>query len=343
MNKTYKTIISRALPKLKYMGIYKLILAFILLWLLVYLKALDLSNLTKLSEKPILVAIGMCAILFTVLIGNFRWQILLKSQKINESFLRLLQINFISLFSKLFLPGAVGSEIIRALYIGRITPGKRTGALLSLIMDRYCGLLGLLSVTLGVILIRHELISQNTIFLSLSAIVVTLLLSGIGLLIVGLWASKWLLDIEWLTLKNHPGVFRKTLIQIITSISVYKDNPGSVLFAYLLSIPIHLLLVGTIIICAHILAPNILSNLEYAIAATFSIFANAAPITPGGLGVGEGAFDIMCQLLINNSNHVFAFGSIFLSYRAISVIISLPGILAYVNFRAEIRDNPPHT
>ena len=50
--------------------------------------------------------------------------------------------------------------------------------------------------------------------------------------------------------------------------------------------------------------------------------ANTIPLTPGGLGIGEGAFDQVCRMLESKPSGA-AYGSIFLAFRTATIIVYL--------------------
>jgi hypothetical protein len=72
-----------------------------------------------------------------------------------------------------------------------------------------------------------------------------------------------------------------------------------------------------------------LSDVEYGIAGIYAMVASSLPFTPGGLGIGEGAFASACIALEPTSPDA-AYGTIFLVLRCVAVVSTLPGLVAYV-------------
>jgi uncharacterized protein (TIRG00374 family) len=69
----------------------------------------------------------------------YRWQILLRSQNINQSAMRLTEVFFIGLFCALFLPTAAGGDAYRVYAVAR-RAGSTGRVLLATLQDRLLGL-----------------------------------------------------------------------------------------------------------------------------------------------------------------------------------------------------------
>jgi uncharacterized membrane protein YbhN (UPF0104 family) len=72
-----------------------------------------------------------------------------------------------------------------------------------------------------------------------------------------------------------------------------------------------------------------LSATEYGIAGIYAMMANSLPFTPGGLGVGEGAFASVCVALEPTVTGI-PYGTIFLVLRCVFVLATLPGLFVYL-------------
>jgi glycosyltransferase 2 family protein len=59
------------------------------------------------------------------------------------------------------------------------------------------------------------------------------------------------------------------------------------------------------------------------------MIANNLPFTPGGLGVGEGAFASACIALLPTTAGI-AYGTIFLILRCVLVTSTVPGLVVYL-------------
>jgi len=112
---------------------------------------------------------------------------------------------------------------------------------------------------------------------------------------------------------------------------ICRRSPGSLIVGFALSVVIQLcsaLVVVLFVEAMHL--SNSIGPLRYALAASISILASAIPITPGELGVGEGAFQHLCQLLSNGSQAPFA--TAFFAFRGLSIavlLVAIPSLIAY--------------
>jgi uncharacterized membrane protein YbhN (UPF0104 family) len=88
-------------------------------------------------------------------------------------------------------------------------------------------------------------------------------------------------------------------MQIVTrvaqSIAAFRDRPGALLKAVGVSLVGHVALVATFVALGRFLMPALPSRLV-SLLALFGLFANAVPLTPGGLGVGEAAFETLFRI-----------------------------------------------
>jgi uncharacterized membrane protein YbhN (UPF0104 family) len=86
--------------------------------------------------------------------------------------------------------------------------------------------------------------------------------------------------------------------------------------------------IGAIVIIAVLMNFGGLSAGDYTLAAAYGLMVNNVPLTPGGLGVGEGAFASLCVALGGAGNTPY--GTIFLIFRCVLMISVLPGLLIYL-------------
>jgi glycosyltransferase 2 family protein len=70
-----------------------------------------------------------------------------------------------------------------------------------------------------------------------------------------------------------------------------------------------------------------------------TLVANALPLTPNGIGIGEAAFDQICRWLEPVPSGA-AYSSIFFAYRTISMLASLPGLVSFVIYRNKTASDP---
>jgi uncharacterized membrane protein YbhN (UPF0104 family) len=93
--------------------------------------------------RPLWLLAGIAAYGVVELLSAVRWQWLLRVQKIQLSWARVLLLTIIGVFFNFFIPGGTGGDVVKIFYLLKETPGQRALALLSVLVDRILGLLGL--------------------------------------------------------------------------------------------------------------------------------------------------------------------------------------------------------
>jgi len=82
-----------------------------------------------------------------------------------------------------------------------------------------------------------------------------------------------------------------------------------------------------------------LSAADYMFAVPLTLMVNALPLTPGGIGVGEAAFDQICRWLEPTPSGA-AYSSIFFAFRVVSTLTCIPGVISLAIYRNLARAGP---
>lgn len=128
-------------------------MAIAVLLLLVGFNRLDLNALTALGETWPWLLKAFVLMLPPFLIVSYRFQIILRSQRVNVSLLQAVRWTMIGSFFDLAMPSSNGGDVIKAGYVMKhVGAGMRTRAVMAVAFDRVLGLLGLflLASTVGV-------------------------------------------------------------------------------------------------------------------------------------------------------------------------------------------------
>lgn len=226
-------------------------------------------------------ALGMALIILSLVVQSYRWKLILNTQGLRVSMADLVRWNFIGEFFALTSPGGIGGDVARAFYLVRHSSNAKTAALATIVLDRFLGMVALMVIggigAVPFILDRadHE-----------AAIVGTATLA----LIFGLGA----LALTVILFSRLPGfVLRRfakhTLVGRITDIwTAFRNNAGTVAAGLLLSIGSQFIYCLLFLLSAASLGID-LSVWISAVAMQGTLIANAAPLTPAGVGVGESA------------------------------------------------------
>lgn len=284
---------------------------------------IDLAVLRTALHYPGTLALATFVSLLAIPTAAFRWQLLLRSQDLHFRFADTARIAAISTFFGTFLPGAVGGDIIRVVYIHRATFGRRTGAYMSILVDRLIGFAALMIYGIVVTLCRpfgsyhsleYALVLFAAVFIGAAAIVLVLGDSALGI-INSFVRGRW-------------HAIAELVERVALALRQYRLAWPVLLYSLGVSILVSGMQIGAIVIIAVFMDIGELSAGDYTIAAAYGLMVNNIPLTPGGLGVGESAFASLCVAL--GGAATVPYGTTFLLFRCVLMISVLPGLLVYL-------------
>jgi len=272
------------------------------------------------------VAAGILAYAFVEIAAAFRWNVLLKVQKIHLSLPRLSGLFLIGMFYNQFLPGGTGGDIIKSYYLLKETPDKKAGALLAVVFDRFIGLVALVAITITLIGLRYDFLAQTTETRNL------------------LWLLLFLLGVSVLTListfvisgfnlfhslpEKFPG--REKLIEISAAYHLYAHHWRATLVAFGASVVAHLATFTTFLCAAFALGARVPVVNFFAVMPVERTIS-ALPISFAGIGLREKILQIMLSSLCGVSEATaILIGS--LSFLII-LICCLPGAVVYLFYK----------
>jgi len=317
---------------MRWLTFAKIAVAAAVLGYLVQRGTLSFEPIARLADWPGAAAATILLIFLTLPVGAWRWHLLLCSQGIRLKWSSVYHINAIGNFSGMFLPGAAGGDALRVLLIvQQAGKGKRTAATLSVAIDRVTGLLGL--ITVGMAATAYRLLARGD-QADLSAFL-PVMAAGIAVAIaagmVAIFICRRLAPLPVMARLAESGRVGELLSKLIVAAAAYGDAPGALVGVVVLAALTHVLTVAGLVTLATAIGPGALEVADYSVATAVALLANVIPLTPGGLGIGEGAFAQMCQLL--DPTHAGGYAAIFLAYRALTSLALLPGALSWIVYR----------
>ncbi|HEY3920456.1 MAG TPA: lysylphosphatidylglycerol synthase transmembrane domain-containing protein [Stellaceae bacterium] len=296
----------------------------VLLAALFYFRLIDLNELRKALGHPGLLALAAILGLVTIPLTAFRWHILLRSQGLVLHLWHTIRIVAMGAFFATFLPGAAGGDLVRGVYIYQASHGRRTHALLSIFIDRLIGVTAFVIFGVAATLTRPPQ-SYGVFEYSIFAFA---FLFVVGLAVLFVFGHR----IARLVNRIFAGRSHRLAAVIDeagNALHEYSRRWRTVLLCLCLSLVIVLIIAVCVVIIAAATEFRGLSAVEYGIAGVYAMIANSLPFTPGGLGIGEGAFASACVALEPSAAGI-PYGTIFLVLRCVLVVSTLPGLLAYL-------------
>ncbi len=260
-------------------------------------------------ERPAYFVAATLLYLGSQVMSAYRWQLLAATVSIHDEFRQFLAYYFVGVFTNLFLPGLVGGDAARAIYLGR--KHDRLGpAVASAVADRLIGLLALFWIASVAVWtlnggILPASITRPAILIGLASF-------------AGYLAAPLIARTE--RLMPHR------LARLMGLVTPYLHHPTSLIVPIALSLALQLAL----IICQYILAlglglPIPLSAMMLCIPIA-NLFASI-PLTIGGLGLREGAYTVLFGMAGVSRTDAVALG---LLWFASTMLGGLVGIIPFL-------------
>ena len=284
--------------------------------------------------------VGAGFFLATYFFGALRWQLLLHIQKAVFSFRWILGMTFMAVFFNYCVPGSIGGDAVRMTYTHRAAPMDRGAAALSVALDRILGLYSILFLCLITALANWQTVVASpplNLLFQISAALVVSGPAGLGLLLFGTRPGSRIDG--WVAAHSSRRVRHLTRVIVDTLHNLARHKARAVI-ALGLSVLAQGCGILSVVWLAQATGIGSLDHSQYALACAWAWIANILPITPGGLGVGEAAFDQICRWLAAVPDAA-PYATIFLIMRILSMAASLPGVLVYLTYRSEKRVEPP--
>ena len=272
------------------------------------------------------VGIGILAYALVEIAAAFRWNVLLKVQKIYLTLPRLTGLFFIGMFYNQFLPGGTGGDIIKSYYLLKETPNEKAGALLAVVFDRFIGLVALVAITATLIGLRYDFLSQKPETRNLLWLLLFLLSVSVAFLLATFVITGFKL------VHSLPARFpgRDRLIEISAAYHLYAHHWRATLVAFGASLIAHLATFATFLCAAYALgAPVPLVNFFAVMPVERTI--SALPISFAGIGLREKVL----QIMLNGLCGVPEAKAILIGSLSFLIILfcCLPGAVVYLFYR----------
>jgi uncharacterized membrane protein YbhN (UPF0104 family) len=263
---------------------------------------------TLADEQPACFAAAIAIYLFGQAVSAFRWQLLAQLSSLYGRYSEFFAYTYIGMFTNLFVPGLIGGDAARAVYLGR--RHRRMGtAIASVVADRAIGLLGLFWLGSACVLIIGRGVFSSSVFYPVIAL---------GLATVAGWLALPLIARLGESLGGRIGNFVKPILP-------YLQQPFRLIPAIALSLLLQLMLALAQYVLALGLGLRISPLLFMACMPIANLFASL-PITFNGLGVRETAYLVLLGMAGVSNEHAIALG---LLWFASTMLAGLTGVVAF--------------
>lgn len=283
---------------------------------------INLYSLTRLSHAwPItLIAVGF--LLLDILVMSMRASLLFRSARLALSLADSFQLNLIGFLFSTFLPGAAGGDIAKVVYAARENHGRRAEVATILILDRLVGLFSLLVLPLMFAPFFLALLGSIPVLrrlLCLDALLAALMVIGAALVTFSASTRSW---VAWSL--GRWRTIRDLAVRVLDAMALQGKAKGTLFFAFLLSLVANLALIIVTALGLYAVNPQPFST-RLALVAPIGHLVNSLPLTPGGIGVGETAFNALFKWTGINGG-----AEALLCVRLWNIFIGLLGLLVYL-------------
>lgn len=271
------------------------------------------------------------------LLATLRWWFLMQVQGIHLPFKVVTALTFIGQFFNSFLLGAVGGDIIKAVYIQKYAPNQKTHATLSIIMDRVLGLFILLFASLLAMPWQLQHLMRNgqadSVIFGLLALFGVCGAIALAIAVTPFHRAPPSLRAIWNKIPHRH------IIELV--ISGFRQH-GVALKLTLASLAAGMAMTAVLVAAGYFIAIGIGLDVTYVqmlVIITVVICVISLPISIGGHGVREGIFVIMFAafgaISIDRQTGAGQESAILFSllFYAIPLIWSLVGGIVYLIFR----------
>lgn len=219
---------------------------------------------------------------------TLRWTLLLRAAGVPTSYRNATRLCFIGYFFNIFMPGLTSGDLVRAALVTRGLENNRARAFMSVLVDRLLGLFSLLVLS-GLVLLFGGVNLEGAPAWLLRVRSLVLLILALAVLLPMLYVSRRArraLGIDWLLAKLP---FQDKVAAIDDALTVYRDHPGTVVAALLLSVVLQAAGVLSFWLIGMALGAN-LDLTEVYVAFPVVQTVSSLPLAPSGFGIGETLF-----------------------------------------------------
>jgi uncharacterized protein (TIRG00374 family) len=306
-------------------------------WLVI--AALRSDSFAQLWQQPKhwdLLALATLICFLATLATILRWHFLVRAVNLPLRLRDTIRLGFLGYLYNFVLPGGVGGDLVKAGFLARGQPGRRTDAAMTVLVDRIVGLYGLFLLASAAILLTGMWQNQSAsvrlichvIFWCAGVTTVALAISAAPGFSQGPIA-RWLHDLP------RVGAF---IERVNRASRMYYRHWAVLPFAVFMTFIAQSLYVVGIWLIARALVRNAPTLGEHFVVVPMAMITGVLPLAPNGLGTFEALMEWMYRELM--ADHAIKGAGLLVSfgYRLITVLIAAVGAVIYWASRREVSE-----
>lgn len=241
---------------------------------------------------PLAMVLQLAALMVAqTVLAAIRVRYILGHQGIATGLWQCVLFNCSGILYSAFLPGGISGDAVRAYLFMKAIPDHRLGILGAMFLDRVLGLLSM--VTLGMLAALYMAITLPVIrpYLPAFAAIFVALIGGLAA-VYFIGARHQHHEVAHGRIARLWAMFRR----VVADLRIHHYPVSVLLSVALQSVLIHVTAVAVIYLCS-VHSGAGLGFLEVFVATPIGLLVNAIPLSPGGLGIGENAFEILYRAI----------------------------------------------
>ena len=272
-------------------------------------------------------------ILVAFSISYVRWYLLVRGLDLVFHLRDAFRLGTLGFMLNQVAPGSVGGDLLKAVFIAREQPERKTEAVATVLVDRVVGLYAMLLIASLGLFLASDAIDSPKLLRSLqlsvwpAAMVGT---AGLAFVLSPLSTGKHARAVA----DNLPLVGH-TVTRLIEAVDVYRSRRGYLFAALGLALITHCLLITAFWFISRGLPVDGPTFVQNATLVPISLVAGAVIPTPGGIGGLEGGMEYFYTAIGAGPGDGII---VALAYRAMTYVFAAVGAFYYFNARKNVDD-----
>jgi uncharacterized protein (TIRG00374 family) len=296
------------------------------LWHSDYLNINQILNLTWDLRTVGLMTAAAGLVVIAIMILAVRQRLLLAQLEVYVSNQRVIAFTLIGALFGVILPGIIGGDVIKAIYLCGSAPQQRSKTVSAVFVDRIIGLYSLL--LLGAIAgVVAKLSKIYTAPMQIMNAVLAIAIMATAVLSVLLLSVRTNLFVRLTEKLPHR------LVSIFRAFRDVCDRPKIILAAIGISLISHGMVVLSFYAMAVLLRDSLALSTHF-IVTPLAMVMNVVPLTPGGIGITEGAFAYLYSWCGSPQGAVVGLLGRFIQY----FVFIVGGVIALLSTRIPVKE-----
>ena len=264
-----------------------------------------------------------------IAITSWRWNVLNGALGFGIRYREAFSLSMIGVLFTVVIPGSVGGDVIKAYYVGTRVPKRRAHAFTTILMDRFLGMLSLLTLCAAGVCWNYKVILANKVMTGIATFVILGFVGSSVALMVGVLFSTQVTGI----LRRFEGrlPLAHHAVRCCEALEGFRAKPWVLVIGVLMSLPAHLIACLGMRVAMGMVGATDMPLERFLLIVPLGLISTVIPISPGGVGIGQAAFYSLCESLSHGTGA--AASNAFTVYQTLQVAVYLTGFVSYLSHR----------